>query len=270
MYPLRINRNRFRSPGLTLVELLVSTAVMGIICLGFGSLALSVQMANQHTIEKNQIGQHARVILQRVERALSTAHATEAFPGVHVIEYHSGGYTFPQAVAIWSPRGTPQGDYPQVGELVLFASDPQSPNRLLEIRSDTDTRPAPARDSNSSWQTLVTELIASSRTEVVEVSNLVRAGSAGGSTATYNSTLSFQVRVLPTDEQLAAARADSIAWNQLRWANSIHGSQTGLRQVWCAFQFQLVASKDIQQHAAMGPQAVPFFGSSAIYYQVSR
>src|SRR5690606_30619336 len=141
---------------------------------------------------------------------------------------------------------------------------------LLEIRYESDTRTAPALTAESSWRTLVQELIDSNQAKVVEISNLVRAGKANPADSSYQSTLRFQTRLLPSDAELALGRNVAGAWPSLRWANSIHGSSTGLRQSWCHFEFQLVPSSELARHGSLQSQAVPFFGSSAIYYQVTR
>lgn len=253
--------------GLSLAELLVASAVMGIICLSFGTLAMSVQMANEYSQEKNLVGQHARVILQRVERTMQGAHATESFPGILPIAYYYSTYDFPQAIAVWAPAGTPMASYPQVNELVIFAVDPDNPNRFLEVRNENDTSSAPGLTDESAWRTLVANLITNSDSNVVEISDLVRAGKAGSN---YYSTLRFQTRVVPTDADIASARAGSTDWEDLNWATSIYSSKAGIRQVWCHFEWQLVPSSNIDEHSRLGEQAVPFFGSSAIYYQVTK
>lgn len=253
--------------GLSLAELLVASAVMGIICVSFGTLAMSVQMANEYSQEKNLVGQHARVILQRIERTLQSAHATESFPGMVPITYYYSNFDFPQAIAVWDPAGEALTAYPRIDELVVFAIDPTNPNQLLEIRNQLDTRNAPALTDEAGWRTLVTDLIQSPESEIVEISDLVRAGQAGSN---YYSTLRFQTRIVPSDAEIAAARGGSANWKDLNWATSIYSSKAGIRQVWCHFEWQLVPSSDIGQHSGLREQAVPFFGSSAIYYQVTQ
>ncbi|MBA2114969.1 hypothetical protein [Bremerella alba] len=262
-----VNRIKNSKRGLSLAELLVASAVMGIICLSFGTLAMSVQMANEYSQEKNLIGQHARVILQRVERTMQVAHATEAFPGILPITYYYSSYDFPQAIAVWEPDGTPLATYPRVDELVVFAVDPDNANRFLEIRNASDTRTAPGLSDEASWRTLVADLIDSSDSDIIEISELVRAGKAGSN---YYSTLRFQTRVVPSDADIAAARAGSVDWEDLNWATSIYSSKAGIRQVWCHFEWQLVPSTSIDEHSGLREQSVPFFGSSAIYYQVTK
>lgn len=253
--------------GLSLAELLVASAVMGIICLSFGTLAMSVQMANEYSQEKNLVGQHARVILQRVERTMQSAYATESFPGMLPITYYYASYDFPQAIAIWAPTGDPIASYPRIDELVVFAVDPDNSNRLLEIRNESDTRSAPGLTDEAGWRTLITDLINSADSEIVEISDLVRAGKAGSN---YYSTLRFETRVLPSDADIAAARAGSVDWEDLNWATSIYSAKAGLRQVWCHFEWQLVPNANLEEHAQLREQAVPFFGSSAIFYQVTK
>lgn len=253
--------------GLSLAELLVASAVMGIICLSFGTLAMSVQMANEYSQEKNLIGQHARVILQRVERTMQDAHATDSFPGILPVTYYYSSYDFPQAIAVWDPDGKPLANYPRVNELVIFAVDPDTPNRFLEIRNESDSSSAPGLSDEVAWRTLVADMIDSSDSEIIEISDLVRAGKAGSN---YYSTLRFQTRVVPSDADIAAARSGSVDWEELNWATSIYSSKAGIRQVWCHFEWQLVPSSSIDEHSRLREQSVPFFGSSAIYYQVTK
>ncbi|PQO34224.1 hypothetical protein DTL21_11870 [Bremerella cremea] len=262
-----IKRHATRKTGLTLAELLVASAVMGILCVGFGTLAVSVQMANAYAQEKNQIGQHARVVLLRIEQAIHQAHATEAFPGLTTIDYFSGTYDFPQAIAIWTPSIEPTNTYPLVNQLTIFACDPDSPNRLLEITNDSDASAAPALASSSAWRTLVRTLIADPNSDVVEITDLMRAGKLG---ANYYGTLRFQTRITPTDDAIVDARSGNVDWESLNWATSIYSSQSGLRQVWCRFEFQLVPDSNVELHDTLQDRADPFFGSSAIYYQITE
>lgn len=261
------NHSCFRKDGLTLAELLVASAVMGIICLGFGTLAMSVQMANAYAQEKNQIGQHARVILLHIERKVQDAYATESFPGCVPISYVDGSYDFPQALAVWTPVAEPANDYPTVDQLTLFACDPSAPNRLVQITNSHDASVAPALNNPSAWRTLVTNLIAASDSDVAEISDQLRAGMIG---SRYYSTLRFQTRITPDATEIANARNGTVAWEELNWPTSIYSSDSGLRQVWCHFEFQLVPSTNVALHGSLGDQSVPFFGSSALYYQVSR
>ncbi|RCS42089.1 type II secretion system protein [Bremerella cremea] len=261
------NHQTTRKPGLTLAELLVASAVMGILCVGFGTLAVSVQMANTFAQERNQVGQHARVILLRIENAIQKAHATEAFPGFLPITYDDGSYDFPQAIAIWNPSGIPTNDYPLVNQLTFFACDPAAPNRLLEITNPSLTTVAPALNAPSDWRNLVQRLIDDTNSDMVEITDLLRAGKLGSN---FYSTLRFKSRITPTATELAEARAGTVSWESLNWPTSIYSSQSGLRQAWCAFEFQLVPSSDIATHATFKDESSPFFGSSALYYQVTR
>lgn len=261
------NRYTTRKLGLTLAELLVASAVMGILCVGFGTLAVSVQMANAYAQQKNKLGQHARVIMLRVEQTLQKAHATESFPGFLTIRYFNGSYDFPQGLAIWTPSSEPVNEYPLVNQLTIFVCDPNSPNRLLEITNASDASIAPTTNDTSSWRKLVNSLIADANSEVVEITDLVRAGRIG---TDYYGTLRFRARVTPSDTELAAARSESTTWESLNWATSIYSSESGLRQAWCSFEFQLVPSSDLTTHADLQDESSPFFGSSALFYQVTK
>jgi len=267
----RPTSSKRRQTGLSLAELLVATMIMGLISASFGALAMSIQMANEHATSKNRMGQSARIILGRVERTIGSAHANESFPGVRVVTYSKSTYDFPQVLAVWVPPASgPAGSYPQVDELVFFAANPDSPNRLLEIHPVNDSSAAPAFDSDNLWRTLLTQVLEDNETEVIPLFDQLRVGKVSSSDSDTFSTLRFDVRVRPNDDQLASARAGDTNWTDLPWTNSINGNSTGLRQVWVSFSYQIVPSDDVDEHDAMQDQSVPFFGSSAIYYQVSK
>jgi len=264
-------RSKSGRRGLSLAELLVATMIMGLISASFGALAMSIQMANEHATSKNRMGQSARIILGRIERTIGSAHANEDFPGVRAITYKKFTYEFPQCLAIWAPSASgPAGAYPQVDELVFFAANPDSPNLLLEIHPVNNSNVAPDMDNESGWRDLLEDVLADNETEVIPLFDQVRVGKANSADTNLYSTLRFDVRVRPDDDQLASARAGDSDWADLPWTNSIYGNSTGLRQVWVSFSYQMVPSDDVDEHEAIQDKSVPFFGSSAVYYQVSK
>ena len=78
------NRHRQRR-GLTLVELMMVTAVMAILATTLAALATTVQVANQQQMGRGLAIQHGRVAIERIERAIQGATANEQFPGFIVI-----------------------------------------------------------------------------------------------------------------------------------------------------------------------------------------
>src|SRR5688572_11269796 len=119
--------------GLTLAELLVATSIMLMIAAAVATLAAAVQSTNDFCRGYTVAGQHARVALNRMERALRYAIANEQFPGCLVVSEQAGGQELPSTLVVWYPTGTAanRSGIPPVSELVVFCPDPAHPNTLL-------------------------------------------------------------------------------------------------------------------------------------------
>lgn len=255
---------------MTLAEMLVATAIMGMMAAALSTIALAVQMAHEYAAEQGVMAQHARVIIDRIQRSFSTATASESFPGAQVVTYYDSTYPFPQAIAIWSPTATaadPDG-LPQVGEIKFFAADPDAPNRLLEFQATGDTRTAPT--SNAAWQTLIDELIADENVEKVELTDQLAAPKLVSGAVKSYSTLRFEMRVRPDAAEMADMRGGTKTWETLRWPQRAYGLTSGTRQSWLAFQFQIAPDATAAQESSVDPEAAPFFGSAAIFYLLEK
>src|SRR5690606_2573442 len=100
--------------------------------------------------------QHARVVIDRITSAVSTAYSAPDHPGMWVVYETSGSHRFPDTLIVWKPEGTPanlQGP-PLVRECLIYSPDPDSPNRLLEIRAASNATPIPLNDTlnSSTWR----------------------------------------------------------------------------------------------------------------------
>jgi hypothetical protein len=74
----------------------------------------------------------------------------------------------------------------------------------------------------------------------------------------------FHVTLRPSESDWAEYENGDLAWTDLPWAQSIHGSQTGLRQAWCRVELQLMPGDSAFAVDPEGDTAVTFFGSAAI------
>src|SRR5690349_17194809 len=130
-----------RRKALTLIELLIATSIMAIMAGVLGGLALSVQMHSKHSQGHGEAVQHARVVLDRLQRTMNAATTSESFPGFFVVPISSAGYSLPENIVVWRPTGAvanPTG-LPRWSEVVIYGPDPSAPNRLLEITTTSDT-----------------------------------------------------------------------------------------------------------------------------------
>ncbi|TWT31381.1 PulJ/GspJ family protein [Blastopirellula retiformator] len=268
MFPPRLKRTTRR--GLTLAEMLVATAIMGMMAAALSTIALAVQMAHEFAAEQGVMAQHARVIVDRIQRDFSAATASETFPGAQVVTYYDSTYPFPQAIAIWRPETVavdPAG-WPRIDELKFFAADPDDPNRMLEFQATSDPRTAPT--TNAGWQNLVEELINAEDVEKVELTDQLAAPKMTDGAVRSYSTLRFEMRVRPSLDEITDFRNGVKAWDTLRWPQRAYSHDSGTRQSWVAFQFQLAPDETSAERSSIDPEAAPFFGSAAIFYLLEQ
>src|SRR5436190_7925178 len=91
----RTRRKSARRRGLTLAELLVASTIMLMIATAVATLGSAVHSTNDFCRGYTTSGQHARVALSRIERAVLNAKASEAFPGCIVVTEQAGSQELP-------------------------------------------------------------------------------------------------------------------------------------------------------------------------------
>jgi hypothetical protein len=256
-----------------LLELLIATSIMSIMAGVLGALALSVQMHSAHSQGHGEAVQHARVVLDRMQRTLTEAHASEQFPAFVAFADTVGTYKFPDVLVVWNPATTaasPAG-LPRWSEVVVFCPDLDAPNTLLEIRAPSDTRAVPALSDTATWRAELLNLRQSNSVERVELTNLLRTASTGGDgPAQLRAALRFDVQKRPSDEDWADFRDGDLDWDELPWVQGIYGTRTGLRQIWCRIELQLTPGNSTSQLAANQQSVLTFFGTAAVYHELRK
>src|SRR3954462_7735764 len=86
--------------GLTLAELLVATSIMLMIATAIGTLAATVQTTNSFCQGYTISAQHARVVLNRIERTVQAATASEQFRGFIVVPEQAGAQELPSTLVV--------------------------------------------------------------------------------------------------------------------------------------------------------------------------
>jgi len=252
-----------------MTELLAASVIMTLIAGSMTTLSMAVQGANGYCLGQTTAAQHGRVVLQRIEKAILAAHASEQFPGFVVFSDAVGAYDFPDTLVVWQPTGAPANPTgrPRVSELVIFCPNPQNPAQLLELRHPGNTSTAPTLSGTSAWTSLLNNLKANA-TSRVELTNRLRTASTNtsGSTSTnLRGAVRFNVLMAPSEVQWAQYRAGSIAWNDIDWPLGMYSSQIGVRSIACQCELQLQTGDGEGAHASL-----PFFGSAAITTELSR
>ena len=276
-----------RRRGLTLIEVMIATAVMAMIALALATLADAVHVADKHVEGQGTTTQHARVAIDRINRVVRQAWANEKFPGVVVFAEQLSGWRFPDTLVVWYPDpeltdggsvvypdGTPTNPdgLPLYRELVIICPNPGNPNELLEITVPNDTATVPAdmsslaneidliKADNSATRVVLTDLV-----RVAEVTELA-ADAAGRNRAAVR----FEVEYSPTESRYSQFLTSSIAWDAIEWPQSIYGNDSGMRQVWLRTELQLISRPDIDDPSAQQQLAVPYFGSAAMNYRLRK
>ncbi len=258
--------------GLTMVELLLAISLMSIVVTALATLASAVQVSSEFTEGLSDTCQHARVSMDRIQRTVAQAYATETNPGVAVVYWTSDSATFPDSLVVWSPNGNPQNadGPPLVSELVLFCPDLDDPSRLVEIHAPSDTREVELLSLNTpSGRAMLDAIKIAASSEVIELTPLLRvvgvrdAPSADG---VSSGLVRFSMEMHPTEAEWENYLVGSTAWEDLPWAQGIYGPSSGMRQVALHYELQLLPPKA----PANAAWTVPYFGSAALMYELDK
>lgn len=257
--------------GLSLAELTMAMGVMGIMALAMATFASAVQMSASHTQSNATAVQHARVALDRIQRMMNTATANEQFPGMVTFGETVGLYDFPDSVVIWAPKApvaNPEG-LPLFSEVVIYCPNPAHPNELLEITRPGDSRVVPPPGNTGAWLAELASIKGSPTSETVVLTDMLRVAVpvAGGAA---RGSVRFTRRVLPSDADWNDYESGATDWMDLPWVQNIYGTQTGLRQVWCRIELQLMPTQGHPRTDPDGDRMLTFFGSAARYYELHR
>ncbi len=258
--------------GMTLAELLVAGTVLVLIGGAMATLAFAVYESHEVCRDQSTAAQHARVSIDRIERAVSEATASESFPGCLIVNFSADNYTFPDSLAVWHPSGSaadPSG-LPQVNELIVFSCNPSEPNRLLEMTWPTNTSTVPAANNTIMWRSLIDNFHSSSQTVKNQLTDRVHFGTVDttilidGLFSTRRGTIRFKRIMAPSDSQWSQYRGGQRAWQNLDWPLDLYGSQTGMRTVGLQVELQIRSGPESQ------PEPLPFFGSANVTYALRK
>jgi hypothetical protein len=238
------------------------------------SLAATVQSTNDYCRGYTVAGQHARVTLSRIERALAQAVANEQFPGCLVISEQVGPQTLPSTLVVWNPTGTPvEADgMPHVHELVVFGPNPEHPNELLELRLPTNNSPAPPVTDLAAWRTLAETIKTSQASTKVLLTDRLRTAPISGeyrdslSPADLRGTVRFRRIMAPSDQEWSQYRAGNKTWQELAWPLDSYRTTSGTRAVACQVELQIAPGS----MATAAATAIPFYGSALITFELPR
>ncbi len=257
---------------MTLVELMLAMTITVMVVGAIGGLTRTVQQGFEYSEGYGIATQHARVALERIARNVRRATASSQFPGCIVVAESVDGERYPDTLVIWRPSGTaanPTG-LPIFSELVVYCPNPADPSQLVEMTKPSDTQTVPAVSDEAAWQSAIDTFKKAAATQTVVLSGLLRTCSPSGGTANLRGAARFETCLRPSDVDWANYQAGTVTWMNLPWVQGLYGPKAGLRQTWVRMELQFVPGVDwVASNAAAG-QAVPFFGSAALYYNLSH
>ncbi len=174
-------RRHFIRHGLTFVEMMIAVAIMAMMSAGIAALARAVQISSTYADGVATATQHARVAIERIQRAVSQATANENFRGAVVFSETIGGQIVPDTLVVWYPSGgaaaNPSG-LPLFSEIVVYCPNPAAPNQLLEITAPGNTRTVPALTDTADWATDLAAMKAGTNSTVTLLTDLMRLGAS--------------------------------------------------------------------------------------------
>lgn len=262
--------------GMTLLELLLAVSIMLMVVGTLGVLARAAQYQFEYGEGHATATQHARVALERITRAVNEAACSPEFPGVLVVPTTVGTASFPDALVVWHPSGeaTDPDGLPRYSELVVFCLDAAEPAALVELTMPDDSETVPAASDLTAWQAAIAAALASSSSEIVQLTHMLRVGSPSGADAATDPARRGAVRftrfLQPSEDAWSAYQAGTLAWDDLSWVQGVYGPHHGLRQVRVEIELQLLPVTAWTVTTADGAQAVPFFGSAALYDELTK
>jgi hypothetical protein len=250
-----------------------------------GMMLRSVEIASEYNMGYGTTAQHARVTMDRIDRAVSQANSIyssspkEDYAGTWTTEDVIGNYNFPDTLIVWRPpasgtladsQGIP------ASELVIFCPDPTTPNRLLEVTVPNDTRKAlpPPNGTASAFKSFIDGLKTESGVNQILLTDLVYTATISGS-ASPKAAVRFVVTMNPSssDWRLYSPQPGdppaTKAFTDLPWSQSICSPNCGLRQVWVRTEIQLKPAGTWTVTSAAAETPVPYFGSSAYCYEIT-
>lgn len=262
---------------MTLLELMLALTISAIMVGSLSVLASATRQAAEFNQGQSDSIQHARVVLQRITRAVNDAYATETYPGVVVVDATVGTYRYPDTVVIWRPaNGTPANPNgpPLIKELVIFGPDVNDPSRFLEVTAPNDTRTIQLNDASlntTSGRTLISSLKTATTSVKTTITSRLRTAATTTGSNSLRAAVRFECELHPSAAEMTSFRGGSTAWKDLSWPQGIYSSSFGLRQIWLRTELQLYdrdKSSDGTYPAAVA--TMPFFGSATNYYNLTQ
>ncbi len=289
---------------MTLAELLIAMAIMGLMTVVLAGMSNAVNSAWAYTKGVESTEQQAAAAFDRIKYMLAhtgtyrlTGQPTRL--GLAMVPRTLGTATIPDVLVLWtggrnggmSALGT-QTRLPVASELLAYTWDSTNPSQLLEVAfpSSTNNIDFAATDFATTIASLLTSLTADriplcghlrvtslSATTPTPVTTYPTGGMYGPSISTTPTTTTsttdasetigcarFDIAWAPTDAELATATPGSTQWYQLNWPIGAVSGRSGMRQATLNLELQI--EPDGVDAGTGSVNAIPFFDSGSVRY----
>ena len=284
--------------GMTLAELLISMTILSMMSVVLAGMSNAVNSAWSYTKGVEDSDLQARAAIERIEFMISqtgsydlTGQPTRL--GLAVVPRTAGTTTLRDTLVLWTggrsggmAANGVQSRLPIVGELLIYTWDPRTPSQLLEVGFPNQT--AAFDFAASDLPTQVANLLSSAAAENIPLCERLRVSALSSSAAATSGSLAmsgsssstsasavdgstmsvanvrFSLTQTPSDDDLAAAAPQTVAWTQLSWPQANYSGRSGMRQA--TLQIELQIEPDGIVRASDTVTAIPVFGSASVRY----
>jgi hypothetical protein len=286
---------------MTLAELMISMAILGMISVVLAGMSHAVNMSWNYTKGVEETELQASAALERIKFMVSQvgAYRVAGQPtrlGLAGVMRTVGNVTIPDTLMLWTggrdggmaALGT-QARWPLASEVLVYTWNPSNPKQLVEAAFPGNTTVIDF--ASTDLANTVAQLINLSSAERIPLCDRLRVstltasssvpssptvpptsmmGSMGSTapaapvTTDYVGNVRFQVNWTPSDIDLSMVSPATSAWMQLGWSQSVVSSRSGLRQATVNIEMQIEPRDSTVLTDDV--TAVPFFGSASTRY----
>jgi hypothetical protein len=260
--------NKQQRRGLSVVELLVSIAILAMISLAIGMLSSTVYDAHAYNMGNGEIAQHARAVFTKIDSNLKTCTFNTTFPGWLIIPATNAASDYPDTLVIWKPLTAASNptDLPTRQEIIVYCPNPAQPNELWEMTDRTGPNTTvPATTDLAGWRGVITSMAASPSATKTVFTPLLRTALDATNSLTRG-VIRFRADMAPSQTEFSQYAANTLTWNSMNWPLGIYGNNHGVVCRSCYIELQTMP-RGLGNSTQL---TVPFFWSTSISREVTR
>ncbi|MBA3312262.1 MAG: type II secretion system GspH family protein [Planctomycetota bacterium] len=229
---------------MTLIELMIAASVMSLVAVVLGGLVHAVDTARTHVEGMQEASAQGRFAVDRIRAAVERSGTYRIGTGATVagvaVVWNADQ---PEILVVWTggredsrAHQSPLNRLPRANELIIYAPDPNAPQRLVEIVVPSATGSIDFDDSG--FATRIRQIINSSTSdERVPLCDRVRIATKDSTTV---AALRFEIEATPAKELIASTATGTHAWRDLAWHGGVSTNSSGLRRILIRVEIQVL------------------------------